>query len=40
VTLNRFRINAPSVVAENGLSMLSAASTVPRGEAAAVRERL
>src|SRR5215467_1522211 len=34
------RVNAPSVVAENGPSMFSAASTVPRDDAAAVRERL
>ena len=34
------RINAPSVDAEYDPSMLSAASTVPRDDAAAVRERL
>jgi len=34
------RINAPSVVAGNGPSMFSAASTVPRDDPAVVRERL
>jgi hypothetical protein len=34
------RINAPSVVAENGPSMLSAASVVPRHDSAVVREQL
>ena len=33
-------INAPSDVAENSPSMFSTASTVPRDDAAAVRERL